>query len=512
MAARPRRQGVVRALVGRRPGVSFVAAGLVFLLAASGCTAARAAADPEAAMLGAAPPESWAAFYVDLAAVETSPLGPFYHAIQREPPCGAPGAARVAVFLLPSGQSSDDYYWRRVSLVRTDGTTAEGMRAQFESRGTPATVEGLDAYRIAEYQVVAVMDDTTALVGTDPEALAAGIRAYRNADGAGLTPAMRRLLAPLHGYTMYGSVRAQAPEPGVMPENSDAHYPDSLARSHCIAVGLKLSEGLEGLAAFECRDADDARRLQEDAETQLAFVRDGWQKVVNALEQGTFEREPARPREPSFLFLDYACLLALLFCDGEISVNGADAQIAAAWSPEELARFVNVMLQPAVDGVAAGELQGRSLESLHRLGIGIQTYARDHDWQSPPSLDAVVEGGYVDSADALIDPADKTPSGRTEGGRRCSYEYVGPIPPNAPRDVIVCYLRKGIWLPFRNVLKFDSSIEVVPEDQLRDPRGDFPSRSLPASYEAVVKAFGDELTPERNAELRAFYEIGDDGD
>jgi prepilin-type processing-associated H-X9-DG protein len=72
--------------------------------------------------------------------------------------------------------------------------------------------------------------------------------------------------------------------------------------------------------------------------------------------------------------------------------------------------------------------------------------------------------------------------------------------------VIVCYTRAAIYPGGRNVLRADGSVRFVQEETLHDPTMP-PDVSLRDSYEVVVEALGARLTPERDAELRRFYEV-----
>jgi hypothetical protein len=49
-------------------------------------------------------------------------------------------------------------------------------------------------------------------------------------------------------------------------------------------------------------------------------------------------------------------------------------------------------------------------------------------------------------------------------------------------------------------------VQHVSEEELHDPDGP-PETSLPASYEAVIQAYGEDLTDRARAALQEFYEI-----
>ncbi|MCK4376317.1 MAG: hypothetical protein KAX19_13355, partial [Candidatus Brocadiae bacterium] len=164
------------------------------------------------------------------------------------------------------------------------------------------------------------------------------------------------------------------------------------------------------------------------------------------------------------------------------------------------------MLMPALSR-ARGEAQksvGRA--NLHNIGLGIAMYRADND-EYPQSLEDLYDW-YVDAEEIFVDPVDTAPVQRGDLGLRYSYEYVGRIPSEVPASTIICYSRKGVHPGGRNVLYVDMAVMWVSEEDLHDPLGGART-SLRQSYDAVVAALGDQLPPERDAELREFYEIED---
>jgi hypothetical protein len=147
-----------------------------------------------------------------------------------------------------------------------------------------------------------------------------------------------------------------------------------------------------------------------------------------------------------------------------------------------------------------------SKTNLHHIAIAISLYRRDHDGEFPPDLDELIACRALKYAEVLRDPYDQTPSLTERLQFETSFVYAGPLPRNVPEGVIVCYGREGIYPGHRAVLCVDHSTVIVAEADLADPAGR-PRSSLIASYRAVMEAFGDDVTPERDAELRTFYEI-----
>jgi hypothetical protein len=164
------------------------------------------------------------------------------------------------------------------------------------------------------------------------------------------------------------------------------------------------------------------------------------------------------------------------------------------------------MLMPAL-GRARGEARkAMGQANLHNIGLGLAMYEHDNEGQYPETLEDLYTLGYLDDPTIFVDPADEAPVERGDLGLKYSYEFVGPIHWDAPAGTIVCCTRKGVHGEGRNVLCRDSAVLWLEEWQLQADTGD-PRTSLRASYDAMVAAYGNELTPERDAALKEFYEI-----
>jgi hypothetical protein len=164
------------------------------------------------------------------------------------------------------------------------------------------------------------------------------------------------------------------------------------------------------------------------------------------------------------------------------------------------------MLMPALARPRAEARNAVSARNLHIIGIALEMYQTDWGSQYPPSL-AELCPDYLRDESILVDPGDKAPVRLGNRGLRCSYEFVGSLPAGRlRRGVIVCYTRTGINPAGRTVLRADGSVRFVQEETLHDPTMP-PDVSLRDSYEVVVEALGVSLTPERDAELRKFYEV-----
>jgi hypothetical protein len=142
--------------------------------------------------------------------------------------------------------------------------------------------------------------------------------------------------------------------------------------------------------------------------------------------------------------------------------------------------------------------------NLRQIGLGLAMARNDRDGRLPDSL-ADLTPDYVPQ-EALIAPEDSSPPVLADGTTRCSYEYVGPLPPNVPAGVIIACTREGVYPGGRNVLTFDGAVQWVDEQDLAGP-GTISRTNLSASYEALMETVGEKMTPEMEARAREFYGV-----
>jgi len=166
------------------------------------------------------------------------------------------------------------------------------------------------------------------------------------------------------------------------------------------------------------------------------------------------------------------------------------------------------VLMPSLHRARSEARRAAGKSGLRNIFTGLALYLNDQDGAYPESLAELVDQGYLQGPGSLIDPSDPNPQPIAGGRYRTSYEYPGGLPRNVPPGVISVYSRKGIHPDGRNLLSIDGAVLWATEWQLNQPGGDMRT-SLRASYEAVVAAYGDALTPEIDARLRKFYEIQD---
>ncbi len=177
------------------------------------------------------------------------------------------------------------------------------------------------------------------------------------------------------------------------------------------------------------------------------------------------------------------------------------------------AAFMQMTVQPVGETAAMTEAriqarQAAGRHNLHSIGLGIAMWRISNDENYPPDLESIVESELIEDREVFIDPGDDSPRTVGSSGLMTSYEYVGSIPKNVPSDVIIAYSRKGIWPEGRNVLYVDMAVQFLTEEELH---GGQPGarKTLEQCYQAVVDAYGDDITPEIRARLQKFYEVSE---
>jgi hypothetical protein len=161
-------------------------------------------------------------------------------------------------------------------------------------------------------------------------------------------------------------------------------------------------------------------------------------------------------------------------------------------------------LARALGGVKVIVQAARCSTNLHFIGTGIAAYKEASGGQLPDGLEDLWPE-HLKSPDVLLCPADQEPMTIGED-LKCSYHYVGPISLAAASKLILVYEKEGnhvipggsgSQISGRGVLFADGRVEFLSED-------DFQAR-LRESLELVKQADWDSYSPERRAEIEAFY-------
>jgi hypothetical protein len=473
---------------------SAVAFDVYAVSAASPATAADATSRRQTAvedLFRFAPKGTWAVRANDVR--QTSAARDYF--LWRSVPIGFHEATASVMFFLPpwdGWRKEPDVAW--CGIVKLSGTNKRDMENALGHGGTETTVEGVRAYKHSgEFE--AVMDGTTCLWGSDEQALATMIRAYRDGEAAGLSPRLQELVTPFAGRARHTAV--------IVPEGVDFTdlngYPPRGAKS--LAESYSLTEGFGYFAMAEFSDEKEAQAALARAKARVAEAREEW-----AVDR-TRDPETARDLRQYGALLDRASL----------TVNGREVHVELALGEDDLAalpRFWmadmlnSVVLQAAVNfGDPATERLAAEYD-LRDVWSRLSAYA-EANGQYPSDAVGLIGLGFDEGPQLFVKATDRRALQRWDLGERLfTCEYVGFIPNGIPTSPIICYTAPGLFHDRRCVLRADGSREWVTEDQLHDRAGN-PKTSLRASYDAVVKAFGSTLTEERRAELRKFYEVQD---
>jgi len=158
------------------------------------------------------------------------------------------------------------------------------------------------------------------------------------------------------------------------------------------------------------------------------------------------------------------------------------------------------LLLPAALFPALGRARGEARKAVcksnvKQLGLAISMYSNDHDEQCPPKLEDLFDQ-YITARKIFICPQDSKPMAIGKG-LKCSYRYVGQLSKRTDPQVLVAYDKRGNHPKGRNALFYDGHVEWIAEGALR-PR-------LQQSLALVKKVEWDKYTPDRQAEIEAFY-------
>jgi hypothetical protein len=158
-----------------------------------------------------------------------------------------------------------------------------------------------------------------------------------------------------------------------------------------------------------------------------------------------------------------------------------------------------------LDGPRFESARSPDYENLRTIGLAASRYRNDHAGRYPATLGALVEFGYLDAGEIM--PIQEDPNEiRTGYSGIGQYKWVGELPEQIPDETIIAFRRRHALTGGCPVLRADFVTDWCSEEKLTGPSG-----VLAQSYARLVEALGDQLTDERKAELRRFYEVAEDG-
>jgi hypothetical protein len=443
---------------------------------------AEAAPSLDVELFKHAPAGTWAAFCVDLKALNAYPMGEFVPSLPTAPALQNVRAfTRFFLGLEPSQGLSAP---RKVSYIaRFEGIPRQQIDADLAKHGTKGDVEGRQVYAMADGGTCSLVDDSTVVGGNTAEVLAAALDAWKSP--VPMEAELSRLLSSVAGDTIVAAASFPARLQDLLPPEATGRVPPFLAGTRGGVLGVSLADGLRARGKLVLGSPEEAQQALAAAMTSLLAMKAMSADAASATREGP-------PPDP---------LLMLLFDKLRLSADGTELRVQLALTRQELEPIL-VMFSNAKE--QAAKVAGT--DKLHNIFLGLFRYADAHNGQYPPDLPALVDGNYLDSADWLLDPSDTQPVPVGQRGVKCSYEYVGPTPKSTPRDTMVAYSRKGIYPERRNVLYADGEIRWVSEAELHDPNGSART-SLAVSYKGLVAAWGGEPTAEQSARLKKFYEV-----
>jgi len=404
--------------------------------------------------------------------------------------------AQVRFHLKPEGEVDDV---PSCCVTRLEGMSVYDMVHALKRVSETLDVEGMNAYAMRDGPFVAFADEDTMLTSRTKDALAEILRAYCDPACRGMEPDLRRLVEPFVGSADYscGLAPSTVRDPewtifGILPVEGCLGGTLDIDRTHGYSVKASLMTASPEAAA-------------ERAEEARSFVR----SVIDEFRQ----RSEEAPRAAEAVLAEIAVLQHI-----RILAEGDEVRVELDISEDEEARLPEywwndlykalIFQYGSVSFVRTSAVRDDTRYRLREVGEMLALYGTDHGVPYPDSLAPVVDAGYFPDTEFFVQASDGRGLLAWLGGTLWSYRYVGWIAPRTPRSTIIMYMSRGMFSGGRNVLCAGGRVAWVTEAELQDPDGP-PSTSLRASYRAVVEAFGEELTPERNAELRRFYEMDD---
>jgi hypothetical protein len=333
-------------------------------------------------------------------------------------------------------------------------------------------VSGLEAYTGWDLLLWGAFVDTrTALVGSSEDNLKTMIASYRAKEHTGLQPRLQAAAEPFVGDTAFGAYVRTADAGRAKGE------PDATE----LAYGLRFDGSLE--ASFAATFATEAA-----AEAFRARAADFIRSPFGASDEPKEEPEGLRVLRSVGLSVEGRKFRAQLHMTAE-----QVRLVEAGFTAEHERR--NLLFA-----------KSEGYRQLHGIMEAISEFRNAQHEDYPPNLRSLIERGYLKGEGIDIRWPVEPPITRGKKALEESYAYVGPIPSNAPPEIIIVYSRKGIYPGERNTSCVDSAIRFATEAELHDPKGQ-PRTSLAASYRLLMDRIGGELTQEDVARLRQFYEI-----
>jgi hypothetical protein len=378
----------------------------------------------------------------------------------------------------------------------------EQSLAGSESEGRPG---GLPSYHMDD-MFLAVLDDSTLLMGSTEEVLSALVEGARATEAKSLPDGFRDLLTHRPEAAVYGAFLLSGPFGDQVSDNSRRGMPEWAQTITAGTLDLVIGDTVSARASLHTANPGAARAAVEDARKSVSETKDGINKQLR--------EEPAMALfvQPAFAVLSKV----------QFEAEGADFRVALGLTQQEfqgvgsmlmmsLMRFWSMgsradVREGAQADILGGDQGPPARVGMHNIGLAIAMWRKDHDGAYPPDLEALLNDGYLPTEAVFADPLDPKPVQRGKEGFLYSYEYVGPMPGEQPENLILAYSRQGAHADGRFVLYVDHVVEFVPEKDLHQPGGTR-GMSLVECYKSIVDRQGQQIGDDLKARLRAFYEV-----
>ena len=484
-----------------RLGLLLAAALVLGTWAAPAPAQEEAAASPAADLLKFAPEGTWGVALLDVQKALSSPM---FEGLRQADMKSYEQMSRfqsAAFFLLPMELPLDDADAPSAcGVAKLAAGAADALREALDPATSVEVVAGLDAYEVGELLGVFV-DETTLVLGSDEEALATAVQVYRAGAGAGLGQKLGLLVGRHVARQFSGALLMPAPLSEALSEDAAMDMPDWMMGMRTAAAGVDLTEGLKFRFEMGLGSAEDAQQL-------LTKAREGIESAKAALKK-------------QFAASPMTAVMGAQFLTAMNKVNlaaeGSEFQVSVDLEPEEMSGVSSLMMVPMMMGARMGSHEGEmstgggaeksmSRSNLHNIGLGLQMYRNANEDRYPPNLFVLLDKGYLEDEDVLVDPADWEPVLDDETGTLYSYQYVGPVPSEVPENFIVCYSRKGVYEDGRNVLYADGAADWVEEADLH-AAGGARGMSLEECYRWAAGHWDGELSEKDDARLKKFFEV-----
>lgn len=230
----------------------------------------------------------------------------------------------------PEGPPAEGQAPSWCGVIKMKGTTLTEIEAGLAEEGSPVTVEGMDAYQMQapmgmgpgpQQVLVAVVDDTTVLMGSEEDALAQVIMVHEGGQQADVSEMWRMGSKFADDHVSIGLVLTEE-------MTADLEGPAWMAGARGGGLGITLSDRLSVRGALTLASAADAEQAVAEAQAKISEAKD----------------EMAAQAEAFPMMADMMQPMADLLDKIQISAKGADVQGSLAVGEQELESLIGMAM------------------------------------------------------------------------------------------------------------------------------------------------------------------------